>query len=302
MATLIGTSAPGVKVTMFMQQGKFTWSESHYLLTYTNPQDAMNLAYQICSLRAACLGYTAFLIACRLSKTPANGQVLDLDPFLFTPTGSWPADPTGGNYSSDHANTALLIQIQGIVSRKNLYFAGIPDNVIITGNSFPNGFTMNPSFSTALNNYLSYIAPPNGASGIGFRHRNKVQDAFATGLVTNALYPNAVGVQVAAQLANVDIHSEVFLSGWRRSNPRVPGLAGAFQVIGVIPAGVSSGSWTYFLGETGNVSPTNFLNLGRIGLLQYDLVQYANYFVRRATTRKRGGSYGLPHGKSRATR
>ncbi len=302
MLISIGSPVRAVKVTMFMQQGKYTWSEAHYLLNYFDFPSALAPAYGMCTLRAKCLGNNAALVGCRLSLAPSNRQVYDLNPQVWPAHGSWPSDPGGGNYSSDLAYSALLVKVLGVTSSKNLYFAGVPDNVILTDPSAPDGYVQTPSFATPFYNYMVFIASLAGNTGVGFRSRDKSQDVFSLGLVTNALYPNAIGVQAISALPGIGLHSEVYLSGWRRSNTRIPGLSGAYQVVGYIPAGISGGNDTYFLGETGNVSPTNFLGLGNIGPLLYNYIGYQGWDVRKAVSRKRGGSYGLPRGRSRATR
>ncbi len=302
MPTLSTTAAGPVKVTMFMQQGRFSWSEAHYLLNYFDLASAVNPAYQVANLRALCLGRNAAMAGVRLSQTPANRRVVDLNPALFSTTGIWPADPAGGNWSSDQPYSALLVKVPGVTSSKNLYFAGIPDNVILTDATNPAGFTMVPAFGTAFNNYMSYIANNAGNSGVGFRSRNKGGDIFSAGLVTNALFPNAIGVQALIPVDGLGVGSEAYLSGWRRINTRSPGLAGVFQVTGYIPPGASGGLATYFLGETGNISPTNFLGLGAIGPLNWNYINYSGWVTRRAVGRKRGGSYDRPRGKSSVRR
>lgn len=302
MATLINTSTGPVKVTMFMSQGRYTWSEAHYLLNFFDLVSAQAMAYQMANLRALCLGNNAAMVGVRLGLTPSNRQVVDLNPAIFTTSGIWPADPSGGNYSSDQPYSALLIKVPGTISSKNLYFAGIPDNVVLTSPGFPSGVDMTPAFSTAFNNYMSFIASNPGNSGVGFRSRNKSGDVFAGGLVTNALYPNAIGVQSLIPIPGLGVGSEAYLSGWRRINTRSPGLAGVFQVVGFIPAGISGGLATYFLGETGNISPTNFIGLGSIGPLAFNFINYQGWVTRRAVSRKRGGSYDRPRGKSSVRR
>jgi hypothetical protein len=300
MATILTTPLTRIKVTLFMVQGKFSWSETHYLINIPDFVDAIPPATVLAGLRAALLGNNAALVQVRLSKSPASRQVFDLNPSTWTHTGVWPSDPAGGTYSSDRAYSALMMRIStNLAPGKNLYLAGIPDNVIETGPTIPDGYVLQPAFSYPLYAYMNYLVGSGGFSGWGYRSRDAIGDMNAVGISTSALYPNAVGISSLTTLPGVGLGKEVFLSGWRRINPRVPGLSGAYNVVGYNPAGVSTAFDTYFLGETGNVAPTNLIPFGKIGPLVYDYVQYQSWSTRKAVSRKRGGSFDLPRGRSR---
>ena len=122
----------------------------------------------------------------------------------------------------------------------------------------------------------------------GFRSRLNVAALQATGLATNGLFPGEIGVTVPTTLG-VNVGDEVYLTGWRRINTRSPGLAGAWQVVGILPPSSGPGPWTYFLGQSGNVSPTNFLALGKIAPLVYTYLPYASWTIKSSTSRKKGG-------------
>lgn len=296
-----------VKVTMYMEQGKATWSEAHYYIPATNPVDASDAAVALAGFRGACLGRNAYLVALRLSSFPANRVVYDIAFSPLNDTGTWPADPSGGNWSSDQANACLKVRMWGGVAAKTLNLAGVPDNVILTGPAYPDGYALGVDFDMVFDAYMSYLVAPLGSSNWGFRTRLSEFPAQVVGLVSNALYPQMLGVVVGSALVsvahpghNLGVGEEVYLSGWRRRNTRVPGLEGAYEVLGVLPPAAPPAvqNYTYFLANTGSVDPLNFLGLGTVDVLDYMVTPYARWGISKAGTRKRGGSFGLPVGRS----
>lgn len=286
-----------VKATIFMGQDKYSWSEAHYFLPTNDFLAAEGPTLSLVEARARCLGRNAQVLGARLSHVPANRQVKDADISGGGISGTWPADPTNLLYDSDRAYSSLLIRMESATGSKNMYLAGVPDGVIQTVPGDRDGFIVVPLFDNVLQSLMNLLTGGGGGGNWGYRSRLSGGGLQATALTTNALFPGEIGVTVPSSLGVV-VGDEVYLTGWRRINTRSPGLAGAWQVVGILPPASGPGPWTYFLGRSGNVSPTNFLGLGRIDSLKYEYLSYVSWAIKSSTSRKRGASFGKPVGRS----
>lgn len=302
-----------LKVTLEMACEGQTWTESHYYL----PQAVLPFndpaLTDLTNARAALLGNNAFLTGVRVSLVPANRVVTDY--FVQTQglAGTWPPDPTGLIYSASIPNAALLIKMNGggmtPTPQKSLYLAGPPAATIATGVSGILDINPIAAFLIALGKYMfqltgsaSQLFSTTGPSQVrwGYRTRSSQNTVVAVGPpVTNAGFPGMVGIQVFSTLPGVVVGGQVWLSGWRRLNPRIPGLAGAWTVAGILPPTAPNQTpTTYFLANSGNVSPTNFKGIGSIAPLSFNYTPYGlGYLVEKAVTRKRGESVGLRRGR-----
>jgi hypothetical protein len=289
-----------------MQQERRSWTETHYALGATTLDSADGPAVNLGTLRAALLGSNAFVTGFRLSSVPANRQVEDGTG--TNETGNWPSDPTGTQYDSDLANIALMLRFTGQVAGppvaaappKNLFLAGVPAGVIEVGGTGGKDYVIGGPFSTALSAYGNYLAFSNQAYW-GYRTRSDLGTIPAQGIVVNALSPSQIGI-VCATLAGVVAGSEVYLTGWRREGTNLPGLSGPYTVASVTTVAGPPSISTYYLFNTGNVSPLNFVKPGNIAPLNYTFAAYQSWQPIKAVTRKRGGSIGLPRGRSRVRR
>lgn len=290
-----------VKVTIFMSFGNYSWSESHYLIGASTFQSAIIPAAALASLRFACLGTYSTIIGTRLSSVPANRQVLDLT------SNSWPAElttaPSGGFDQQDEPIfTSLLLNFENTVANKNLYLAGIPDDVVNTTPGHTGSYFPTRSFSIALGAYAGTLVGigSQGASW-GFRSRMPQPSQTVLNVGTQAGFGNNMGLETAGN-PGIAAGNEAYTLGFKTINPRVPNLSGAYRVLGVIPPGSGQPNWITVLNDTGNVEPSNFLTFGSIQPLMFQYLPYQNYHVVRVTHRKRGASYGAPRGRSRARR
>jgi hypothetical protein len=283
---------------MFMQANVYSWSEAHYLLGIDQFNASIIPAGVLATVRNGLLGSFAGVTGVRLSQVPANRLTFDLPP------SNWPATPPTGpipDNQFDAPFTSLMLKMQGAGATKNLYLAGIPDDIVQYLPGTHGGYNPTGAFTSAINSYLSVLTASVGAATWGFRSRLPQPFTNVLGVQSQAGYNNNAGV-VTATNPGVLVGQEAYLKGFRVINPRVPNLAGAYQVIAVIPPGSGNPNWITVLGETGNVEGTNFEVYGYIQLLAFTYIQYVNGVVKRATHRKRGGSYGRPRGRSRVRR
>jgi hypothetical protein len=288
-----------VKVTMYFSLANYSWSETHYYLLSTAESVVHPYTVQLANYRARLLGDYANLSAIRLSTVPSNRNVTDIDPSEWSGAGFVGTDTGMGDVTAERPYSSLLLLFTGQVSQKNMYLGGLPDEIIQTTPTSNTGYVPSGDWQMRFNQWSQYLVKPDGTSQWGFRSRFGepgipiTSVGLATGVGSN------IGLFSMVNLG-VPVGSDVYLTGFRRSNTRQPGLSGSYQVIGIIPPGSGVTSWETILGETGNVVPSNFISMGTAQPLVYQYVPYIACTPRRATSRKRGGSFGRPRGRLRA--
>ncbi len=306
-----------LKVDLFMALNGQTYSESHYyLLGNTLPVLPGPFTY-LAALRAACLGYGAALTGIRISTVPASGTTQDLYFGISQYVPVWPLDPIGGTYQATIPNDAVLIRMTsglfGAFPEKSLYLASPPSVAISTLTRDPADLGSNAAFNTALGQYMYLLTgaiTPNSTSTAtqgqwGYRVRDRSTPFQAGVPVTNAGYPGMIGIPTFNQLPNVGFlpgnTHEIYITGYRRINPRLQGLSGVWRVGAILPpVAPAVFPWTYFLLNSGNVSPTNFSTIGQAAPLAYLYEPYGPFWsVDKAVTRKRGESIGARRGRSK---
>jgi hypothetical protein len=306
-----------LKVELQMESCGQTWSESHYYLAAasvpTDTQPMNNLA----SYRAPCLGANAQVTGVEISDVPGNRLVET----LFFPNGG-----KRGKFVSDEQdlrgdavtpNNALLINMTagGAINGppKKLYLAGVPQATISTFGDNRDQLGDYPQFVSQLASYMAFLTgnfKPNSTSSDvqalwGYRARDNAGDVKSAGDPTAGPGPDFhIGIQTSLALPGVGtgvgqtLH--VYLTGWRRKNPRLPGLSGVWQVSLIAPPiAPAAGPWTYYLQGSSRVDATNFVSIGKIGPLAYKYPAYGPYWsIERAVTRKRGESIARRRGRS----
>lgn len=296
---------PAIKVTMFFAVDKYTWTETHmWLTTSATPslQSALGPANQLSALRVQLLGNLATMWKLRLASVPSNRQFLDIYPPFISTTPTWPADPTGLQYSASRPFESVQeLMGDGAGATKNFYIAGVPTGEIHSSAADRLGlaWATGGDFASRLAAYNTFLV--NGQWGWATRRDSVLQQVQAP-IVTNAAFPNMVGVQVPAQIVPPPAPAPflLLLKNWRRINTKSPKLGGIWQVGGVLPPVAPSTLWTYFLFNSGLVSPTNFKAMGQAGLLFIDFRTYVTANPVQATKRGRGGSAGAPRGRVRS--
>jgi hypothetical protein len=286
---------------MFFEAQRYSWSEAHYYLAVNDFNSTIGPATSLCMLREALTGQYADLVGCRLSYVPANRQVFDLRNSALG--GGGPRfDTIMGGETTDQPFTSILLNIQNLNANKNLYLSGIPDGVIVIDPNYPNGYEPQGDFGNQLTGYMNFLTGMGTSGGLwGFRSRVKLAGQNVSNVADQPGYGNNIGVETAAN-PGIAVGQSAYLTGFKRINPRTPSLAGAYIVVAVIPPGSGNPNFITVLQETGNVDEDNFLALGVIAPLQFQYLPYQNWILVRVTHRKRGGSYALPRGRSRARR
>ncbi len=313
-----------LKFDMIMSCSDQTWSETHYYLQASDLPQTTGPFNALAALRQGVLGNYAFVVGYRISEVPANRVVQDEDwPPVSPITGYWPPSDLNGLYTATLPNVSILVRMTGqpnySAPPKNLYLACppraattvVPPNNVDLGNL--------PAFTTNLGRYMGMLTgsnmpqagPPDIAQNAwGYRARQRGNSVNVLQINTNAGFPNTVGIVTQNALPGIGFGPtanppgtslEVYLTGQRRVNTRIPGLSGAWTVSAILPpVAPATSPYTYFLAGSGNVVPTNFPKPGVIAPLDYQYVPYSWFWtLDRAGTRKRGGSIGLRRGRSR---
>jgi hypothetical protein len=306
-----------LKIDLLMSLNGQTFSESHYLIGADQLPIPSYLITPLAAARAQCLGAGGQITGIRCSTVPASRITQDFffDELVYAP--SWPPDLIGGTYDATIPNDAILLRLSAATFTsapdKSLYLAAPPSVAIRTRGGNPRDLGSNANFNTALGRYMYLLTGnnvPNTLNAVSptpWAYRVRDQTAEFQGLapVTNAGFPGMIGVPTYSQLPNVgfaqgDTH-EIYITGYRRINPRIPGLSGAWTVGGITaPVPPATFPWTYYLMNSGNVSPSNFSSIGQVAPLKFLYPNYGPFWsVDKAVTRKRGESIGARRGRSR---
>lgn len=290
-----------LKLVIGFQQGRASPTESHYFVSAATFSTAIPQAVALLNLRAALLGGAAYITSAVIHDIANPRDVQLLDPSLYTFQGPYPVEteqPTAALENSDQPNSAVLVRINTNALPKNLYLSLIPDDIIGTRFSNPPNvdFSANPAWIAA---FTAWWGGPNPSSASlcggrwGNLQKTPTNKQVAVPIVPAAPWAAYAALQLGGALAGVT-GSKILVKGFRRINPRLPGLSGVYKILQVL-----SGN-TYVLANTqaaqvANVQPEP----GQAYDLAYTVTPYISATIVKGTTRKRGGSYGAPRGRSR---
>jgi hypothetical protein len=306
-----------LKVDIQMASCGQTWSEAHYYLAASSVPTDTSPMIDLCSFRAGCLGANASVTGAEISDVPGNRLVES----LFFPNGGkvskFLADEVEDLQNSATPNNSLLINMTSSPAlqgpNKKLYLSAPPQGMITTLGGNTNQLGNYPNFVAPLGQYMQFLTgnnkPQNGGGTVqnlwGYRSRSPANALQSTGSPFEGPGPTLyIGIGTPGPLAGVGfgpgLIQEVYLTGWRRKNPRLPGLAGAWKVASILPpVAPATQPWIYYLLGSTNVDPTNFSSVGKIAPLTYQYPAYGIYWqLERAVTRKRGESIARRRGRS----
>lgn len=284
-----------LKVTWMFGQGQKGWTESLYLPDAALLTSTISTIDNLTAERAALLGNGVNIFNIRVSDVPADRLVTDLPLGTYTTGGNWGGDAT--SVAAVDANLALELEFRGPNSMKRTYLGGLPSRICASGPDRQDQYNPNglQGWVAALNSYLAGI----NAGKWQARSQKGTQPVQAIGPPTlGTQSPPLIGISLPVS-QNWTVGSKVLLSGWRRVNPRSPGLTGIWTLAGVPAAGQIGPPFIYYLLNSQNVLPNNFKTVGQIGLLVYifETLGFTST-AKRITSRKRGGRLLLPLGRS----
>jgi hypothetical protein len=290
-----------LKVTLFMEEDSYTWTETHYYAGGVYPLSlaAQNEITFLANARTDLLGQYATMFDVRAVDVAQPRLASYLDVSQFNRTGAF---GQGGNYMTpaDRAYSAILARFFGVspTAIKNAYLAGAPDNIIGEGGP-GNGLLTLGMWAPYFANYVTALS-----NGFSFRTLLYTNSQPVVSFIQAAGVQNGnLGVQVAAPFAFPGKQALSF-KGFRKVNLRLPGLEGVKKIDSIVPPVAPSTLWTYYVQASVNILESNVL-LGGIaapllyGFSAYQPPGFESAVIRRAVERKRGGSAFLPHGKLR---
>jgi hypothetical protein len=288
-----------VKVTMQFTLGRASFTESHYSRTFSDAFSlgATTAALRLAGLRVAMNGNGTVLTRLRLSRTDIprtvnninlTGAYVATNPF---PDGL-PAD------DSDIPNVSVICSANdGAGHSKNLYLAGLPEASIELAGRTAQYFQFTGQLAAAFTAYQTELV-----ANWNFRVSTPLAGAAQVNQLNNVIVP-VPGVQLETSIPIPGVVNpapfEVLLKGFRRVGTRSPGLSGIYDCVAVTVIPGPPAQYLYTLANTGNVNLNNFLRLGTIAGQAFTYVPYQYIAISKGGTRKRGGSAGLPRGRSK---
>lgn len=288
-----------MKATMQFTLGRASFTESHYSRVYTDPTSAgaQAAAVRLATLRINLLGAGCALTRLRLSRTDIPRFVVNVD-LTGVKLSNLSAVPQDTPTDADIPNVSAIARADDQNGHaKNLYLAGIPEGAVQISSAAPLYFEWTGILANAWKAYIFELQ-----TSWNFRVGNPIAPRTQVQLVVNTITPiPAVNLTIITPLTGQPAQPpfSVYLNGFRRNNTRLPNLSGVYEVVAVSPPITSAGPYSLTLAETGDVQGTNFTRLGTAAVQAYSYVPYVNLSITKSGTRKRGGSAGLPRGRSR---
>jgi len=269
-----------IRATFFFQNTRAQgWSETLFTLDTTLSKAGTD-AYALAKLRAALMGAETSLIGIRVSDdlVKRDSQLVELPEFGITAT-YWAATPP----DSDFANTCVVVRMSAAdnIHRRSLYLRGIPDNVITLGGAF----NPSPAFLSNFNTWANAVS--NGTWAI--KSRVQSSTVFPISLITQATPSGLITVTTPSAHGFVQAQ-QVVMAGVKGS----PFLNGVWKIFSV----PSPTTFTFLC----NTIFFDWLGVGTVTALNYQLYQIATCVAERIGSRKAGRPFGVPPGRRKATR
>ena len=308
-----------IRVLLQFESEDFSWTEAYYWTGASPgalPEVAVAPAVQLANLRVPCLGTGAVLTRMRLSSVPANRAVWDILPPAFQTNPTWQPNiyfiaPSSGsvttiqaNFSALFTNAArpginVLIRLASADNRWRNLFMGCPPTGLIhqeTNDNTGLDWQWTADFNSRLVAFLNFLS--SGTWAWLSRISSVGQPATLSAGVAPFAGLTVINVAVPFSFPP-GLPNQIIVRGFRRINTREPAVNGLWKVAGVIPPGGPGQPTGYALSNSGSVPINNYLFNGTGAAFNPQGETIAGYYVIGAAERKRGGSLGLPRGRSR---
>lgn len=297
---MAASSTPGIRLTMFFSTDNYTWTESLYgpasdYVTYIDLNgNPSALLHDLLVARAAMLAEGANMQAARLSD-PTNPKTSQYVSPQAIPNTT-PFSSGGGQTNADRPYSTVIVQATGEDNQvSRLYFSGAPDEDIGEGTNFHRGWSPVSGWITKLNQYRSVLT----VQGWKFRSISYAGSQQVQGLVSTGPANAPLGITVLNAFTFSRQPPALSFKGFRRSNPRSPGVHGQFKLALPLPTAAIGGVWTYYLIGGSPAAVSNVTTLGLAAALGYVYPKINTMIVQGATHHKRGASALAPRGRSR---
>lgn len=289
----------GLKVTMFFDEAKFGWSESHYWIAggAVDSIDAQCLA--LGKARAALLGGGGALNGqpgptlnfIRVSDDTVfrDSHLVQLNsrvsgPLGLTSSTAVQKGPTG------QPNVAVRMRGESTPRvRAYFYLAGCPAAINPWGNYVD--FSQITGYPTYVDKYISVLQ-----TGWGFRAKSLPVQSKVYMVGSEAVQPGRLQIYVVGAYA-ANIGDPIQLSGFRMASRANQPINGKYQIGNVVANAGPPATTIITLNNTSGRDPTAVVKMGTVNSLTYAPVPYTDVFAVAVSTRKRGVGFGRPVGR-----
>lgn len=291
-----------VKVTLLLKWGRQAWSESHYWLGGNVPDKAEGPANVLAFRRSKLLAQDAYVYAARISDlvNPGHADLVTYDPpyqgqafnINFGFVSSVPVPGAG------LANEAALIDAGGDFADSFYHsrpaLAAIPYGLVQSVNGVPFvNVAACPAWLSAFNSYSSLLLDTTW--GFNIKTEGTKYSVLSIG--------GGNGIQVSlttSVLFSPQPQDLIHVRGFRSHPTTRQRLAGLWRVDHVSVHAPIDGKADVFLYGSDTLPAASAFKLpGTVQSTGGLVIPYTRYNVDTGSTRKRGGSIGLPRGRSR---
>ncbi len=291
------------RVSMFFRAATYSWSESHLLVNTTVRLDAEAAGFEIAKKRAALMGENCHIIGVRVGDANSKraARLIEIGGPTIDPPNY--TNPKEGETTSDDPNMAVLVRASGPdpssgrLHQTRFFLSGVPDSLITVRASVPE-FKATPQWTSRMNQYAAQLISA-GAGFLATRNRN---GGVVKALVVSNVPPGEIGIRIVAPLVDIQVGQYANLFGFKTVTGYTKNLKGRYQVSSVVAPTAPDTLYTVYLRGTGGIDPSTFAQLGSYNDTEKVGILYTEVNAVGATSRDRGGSYGLPRGRSRVTK
>lgn len=290
----------GVMLTLVC--GRFAGVETWYSRNAGDVSAGVAAGRLLAEARAACLSSNCYVQGFRVFNTAVKFDVRNIslsDPVNEGALGITGQLPAAAASLADVQTTSLLAKVYGSTGGRartgNRELFGVPDNVCATTPLGQRVYTPTANFLKGLAKYNAEILGSWSFRVLAITPRHGI-----TGLVVDSAPPGLLGLRA-------DLGGDALIAAGKRVRVRgsirqttMLRLNGLWTVSRVdAPVAPSTLSTVYLIGSSG-YDANGYDPLGTVEGLDYAYCPAAEYQVIRPMGRKRGGSSGLPRGRSLA--
>lgn len=296
-------------MTVFFQGAKGGWSETWVTAATTDLTAAEQFSRELIKKRLAMCGLGVSMVGARVARVPGTlriSRLVDFDGMgkglQDVPASSYNQLTDPDTESADVIRTAILVRCRNTASQrqKNVWVAGIPDEVIMTNPEGPRG----PAFTAWFSKYEMWRDELK-LRAWGWVGREKaspaVQPVQVRGVVFRGGGIDELGVTVDPGSIAATVGSKVQLTKFLTQPRGLPTLRGIYQVSEVSTTAVA-GKTTLFLLRSSGIDPTVISQMGFVQLVDFANFTADEFTIYRQTAHKRGRPFGLLRGRASTRR
>jgi hypothetical protein len=280
--------AKNVKVTIFFEAKRYSWTESLYTrTTYDSLAAAAARAKGLVEARVRLLGTVASIAEVRLSYGDGSRASYLLDPTTYTAAYVPQNTPTGASDNADESYSAVLVRMSDSLGHRKLtYLSGYPDLIVTTRATPANDVLFSTDFNTQFGLWKAELI----ANWAWRGKKGKLDNVTPIPVVNLAVAPapnapNIAAYIATASLGTIAIGSRIQLTGFSHVYGAPVQVNGLWTVLGFDPGVQVTG---IVLRGSSAIEPADVLKLGGVIQPTYDFFAIAAVAQEGVTHRKRG--------------